>query len=363
MGDRVTLQTLADRLGVSRTTASNAFNRPDQLNPALREKVLALAAELGYAGPDPAGRALRSGRAGAIGVLLTERLSYAFADPAAVATLRGLAVEAEQFGISLSLLPAPLSDGVADAAAVRHALVDACFVYALPAGHPSVQAALDRHLPVVVCDTPQLAGVPFVSIDDRGGARAAAQHVLDLGHRRLAIVSLRMRDDGHLGFADVNRRCDPAYRVTAERLGGYEDALTGAGIGWNEVPAYEVNQNARALAREALPALLEHQPTAILAMSDELALGIVDGARAAGIDVPHELSVVGFDDAPPAAPRRLTTIRQPLVEKGRTAGRMLLEAIEGGTPADVFLPTTLIVRESTTNPRPRSTGSEPVEGA
>src|SRR5215218_5240547 len=127
VGDRgrVTLQTLADALGVSRTTASNAFNRPDQLNPALRERVLALAAELGYAGPDPAGRALRSGRAGAIGVLLTERLSYAFGDPAAVATLRGLAEEAERFGISLSLLPAPLSDGVADAAAVRHALVDA----------------------------------------------------------------------------------------------------------------------------------------------------------------------------------------------------------------------------------------------
>ena len=106
MGDRVTLQTLADRLGVSRTTASNAFNRPDQLNPALRAKVLALAAELGYGGPDPAGRALRSGRAGAIGVLLTEQLSYAFADPAAVATLRGLALEAEQLGVSLSLLPA-----------------------------------------------------------------------------------------------------------------------------------------------------------------------------------------------------------------------------------------------------------------
>ncbi len=221
----MTLQTLADQLGISRTTASNAFNRPDQLNPALREKVLALATELGYAGPDPAGRALRSGRAGAIGVLLTEQLSYAFGDPAAVATLRGLAEEAEQFGISLSLLPAPLTDGVADPAAVRHALVDACFVYALPAGHPSVNAALERHLPLVVCDTPHMPGVPFVSIDDRAGARAAAQHLLDLGHRRLAVVSLRMRDDGRRGFVDEERRCDPAYRVTAERLTGYEEAF------------------------------------------------------------------------------------------------------------------------------------------
>ena len=275
----MTLQTLADRLGISRTTASNAFNRPDQLNPALRERVLALAAELGYAGPDPRGRALRSGRAGAIGVLLTEQLSYAFADPAAVATLRGLAEEAERVGISLSLLPAPLTDDAADPSAVSRALVDGCFVYALPADHPSVHAALERHLPLVVADTPHIPGVPFVSIDDRAGARAAAQHLLDLGHRRLAVVSLRMRDDGRRGFADSDRRCDPAYRVTAERLAGYEEALSGAGLSLDEVPIYEVHLNARTLAREAVPALLEREPTAVLGMSDEIALGVIDGAR------------------------------------------------------------------------------------
>src|SRR4051794_11649042 len=116
MAGRVTLQTLADALGVSRSTVSNAFNRPDQLNPALRERVLPLAAELDYAGPHPAGRALRSGRAGAVGVLFTERLSYAFGAPAAVSTLRGLAIEAEQAGVGLALLPAPLGGG--DPAAV-----------------------------------------------------------------------------------------------------------------------------------------------------------------------------------------------------------------------------------------------------
>jgi DNA-binding LacI/PurR family transcriptional regulator len=348
VGERVTLQTLADRLGISRTSASNAFNRPDQLNPALRERVLAVAAELGYAGPDPRGRALRSGRAGAIGVLLTEQLSYAFADPAAVATLRGLAEEAERVGISLSLLPAPLTGP----SAVSRALVDGCFVYALPADHPSVGAALERRLPLVIADTPHIPGIPFVSIDDRGGARAAAQHLLDLGHRRLAVVSLRMRDDGRRGFADSGRRCDPAYRVTAERLAGYAEALAGAGLSLDDTPIYEIEANARQLARDALPALLERKPTAVLGMSDEIALGVIDGALAAGLDVPHDLSVVGYDDAPPAAPRRLTTVRQPLIEKGRTAGRMLLEAIDGHPPDDVTLPTELVIRESATNPRP-----------
>ena len=82
-------------------------------------------------------------------------------------------------------------------------------------------------------------------------------------------------------------------------------------------------------------------------MSDEIALGVVDGVRAAGLSIPEDVSVVGFDDAPAATPRGLTTVRQPLVEKGRTAGRMLLEAIAGERPADVELPTELVVRAST----------------
>jgi len=349
----VTLQTLADRLGVSRTTASNAFNRPDQLNPALRERVLALAAELGYAGPDPAGRALRSGRAGAIGVLLTERLSYAFGDPAAVATLRGLAIEAEQTGISLALLPAPPQGSGGEADAVTRALVDACFVYALAEGHPSVEAALERRLPMVIADTPHVPGVPLVSIDDRGGARAAAQHLLDLGHRHIAVLSLHLRDDDHGGgFLEAARRRDATYRVTGERLAGYAEAITAGGLDWGEVPVYELITNSRAVATESTPELLalDPPPTAILGMSDELALGAVDCARAAGLSIPGDLSIVGFDDAPAATLRGLTTVHQPLVEKGRTAGRMLLEAIEGGTPADVELPTELVVRASTATP-------------
>jgi DNA-binding LacI/PurR family transcriptional regulator len=343
---RVTLQTLADALGVSRTTISNAFNRPDQLNPALRERVLALAAELGYAGPDPAGRALRSGRAGSIGVLFTERLSYAFGDPAAVTTLRGLAVEAEQADIGLALLPTPL--GTDAPGAVARAVVDAFFVYALPDGHPSLTAAVDRRIPVVIADTPQVPGLPFVTVDDRHGARLAARHLLELGHRRLAVVSLRQHNDGHTGLAGPDRRHGAAYRVTRERLAGYAEAIEAAGLAWDDVPIYE-GPNFRALGTDAAAVLLalEPRPTAILAMSDEFALGVVDGARAAGLSVPADLSLVGYDDAPPADPRRLTTIRQPLLEKGRTGGRMLLEALEGGTPADVLLPTELVVRAST----------------
>jgi DNA-binding LacI/PurR family transcriptional regulator len=349
-GGRVTLQTLADALGVSRTTASNAFNRPDQLNVALRERVLALAAELGYAGPDPAGRALRSGRSGSIGVVFTEGLSYTFTDPAAVAMLGGIATEAERAATSLVLLPASFSStGGPTAEAVRAALVDAFFVVSMPEGHPSLLAALERNVPIVISDTPRVDGVPFVGIDDRGGARAAAAHLADLGHAHVGVVAFRLRADEHEGFVDVERRHDASYRVTRERLEGYAEGL---GAGWDDVPLYETFPNSRATGARAAHALLarEPRPTALLAMSDELALGTLDAAAALGLAVPADLSVVGYDDAPAAALCDLTTVRQPLVEKGRAAGRMLLAALDGRTPADVTLPTQLVVRGSTATP-------------
>jgi DNA-binding LacI/PurR family transcriptional regulator len=137
--------------------------------------------------------------------------------------------------------------------------------------------------------------------------------------------------------------------VTRERLRGYADAIAAAGLDWDAVPVYEGHPNSRALGAGAIGALLalDPPPTAVLAMSDEIAIGVMEGARAAGLDVPGRLSVVGFDDVPAATPRGLTTIRQPLVDKGRAAGRMLLESIAGGTPADVTLPTELVVRTST----------------
>ena len=101
-----TLASLAAELGVSRTTVSNAYNRPDQLSPELRRRVLDTARRLGYPGPDPVARSLRTRKAGAVGLLLTENLSYAFRDPAAIGFLEGLALACEDAGTGLLLVPA-----------------------------------------------------------------------------------------------------------------------------------------------------------------------------------------------------------------------------------------------------------------
>jgi DNA-binding LacI/PurR family transcriptional regulator len=316
MGSRVTLKTIAETVGVSRTTVSNAYNRPDQLAPELRDRILATARELGYAGPDPAARRLRSGRRDAVGLLLTAGLSYAFTDPAAVLLLQGIARTTEAAGLGLLVIPER-------GTGVRDAVVAAFCLYSMPSDHPNVSAARERGLPLVVVDGPHLDGHAFVGVDDRLGARLAVEHLLELGHRRFALLTER-----------------PLHHL--ERLGGYRDALEAAGIAWESVPRHELGG-----AREALAA--DPRPTALIAATDQLALGALEAAHEAGLRVPEDVSVVGFDDIPAARWARpgLTTVRQPLLEKGEIAGRLLAG---GASDREVILPVELVRRGSTAPP-------------
>ena len=118
--ERPTLDTVAQAAGVSRMTVSNAYNRPDQLSATTRERVLAAAAALGYSGPNPAGRSLRRGRAGAVGVLLTEQLSYAFSDPGMVEFMRGLIGELGAARQAVLLVPGETDN---DGSLVMNAIV------------------------------------------------------------------------------------------------------------------------------------------------------------------------------------------------------------------------------------------------
>jgi DNA-binding LacI/PurR family transcriptional regulator len=346
MPRRATLQTIADRLGVSRATVSNAYNRPDQLAPQLRRRILEVAEELGYPGPDPAARRLRRGRSGAIGLLFTEALSYAFTDPGAVCFLEGLAREAEAAGTALLLLPSP--PGSDASAAVRDAVVDGLCIYSMADRQPAVRAALDRRLPTVIVEEPVVEGYAFVGVDDRGATRAIAEHVLGLGHRRIAVITDRLAPDGYEGPVDAARERAATFYLGRERLGGFRDALTAAGIAWADVAKQE-RANERAGGYDAGLALLraEPRPMAILCSTDQLALGALDAAGELGLAVPGDVSVTGFDDIPAAAAADLTTIRQPLVEKGQQAARLLAELAEGKPPRRVRLPVELVVRGST----------------
>lgn len=350
--ERVTLQTIADAVGVSRTTASNAFSRPDQLNAELRRRILSVAEELGYPGPNAAARTLRRGRAGVIGVLFTENLSYAFADPYAVGFLRGLATAAERDGTSLQLIAWPSDDSAEEL--VADAVVDGFCVYSMPDGHPTVAAALRRRLPIVVVDGPYLPDVPFVGVDARQAGRELAAHVLGLGHRRIAVLAAWLYHRARPGWAQLEDGDGHPFGITRALLEGYRDACRGATVDWDAVPLYQEG-NSREAGRRAAAHLLDlpDRPTAILATTDQLALGAIEAATERGLRVPEDLSVVGFDDIPAAGPAGLTTVRQPRDDKGRTAGELLLHPTDSHPAARTIMPHTLVVRTSTAPPPSR----------
>jgi DNA-binding LacI/PurR family transcriptional regulator len=354
LGRRATLKEVAAEVGVSPATVSNAYNRPDQLSPELRERVFEAARRLGYPGADALARGLRRGRAGAVGVFYEDRLSYAFADPAAVLFLQGVSVATEEAGLGLLLLSgAPGEEREPEA--ISGAVVDGFVVYSMSDEDPLVDAVLKRRLPVVLVDQPRLEGLPFIGIDDEGAARAVAEHLVSLGHRRFGVVSFALAPEPPGGLADAARQETATYSLTRSRLRGYASALEAAGLSWADVPVYEHFGNVPEEGQKAAESLLrqELRPTAILALSDQLALGALDAARRLGLSVPEDVSVVGFDDVPDAARTTppLTTVHQPHAEKGLLAGQLLIAQLrDEELPSLELLPTRLVVRGSTALP-------------
>lgn len=340
-------------LGVSGATVSNAFNRPDQLSAGLRERILKTAKEVGYVGPDPTARALSRGKRGAVGLVFTEQLSYAFSDPAAVLILEGLARACEEAETGLLLVPVAAGGDGTSARAVNSASVDGLALYSLPDDDPAVKAALVRNVTTVVIDQPLVAGVPFVGHDHRSAARLALAHLLELGHRRVGVLGYRLTPERHRGELTRERQLTAGYHHTRARLKGYEDALRASGLSWDSLSFFESESNdptgGAATAAEMLR--IEQRPTAILTDSDQLAIGALQAVAEAGLQVPTDLSVIGMDDIPAASvvTPALTTIRQPLIEKGQTAGRILLGQRSSGRRKTVF-PVELVIRDSTAPP-------------
>jgi DNA-binding LacI/PurR family transcriptional regulator len=346
---RPTLDTIAQHVGVSRATVSNAYNRPDQLSPALRERIIAAAKQLGYAGPDPVARSLATQRTGSVAVMLCDGLSSAFSDPALTITLDALSSTVDSGERSLLLLPGAGGNGPGARSVIR-AHADVAIAYSLPDDAPALDAVRERGLPLVVVDEPDVPGTAQVRVDDLGGGVLAGRHVAELGHRRLGILSLAMSADGTAGPVSPQRIDSAHFRVTLDRLAGYLKALAEHGIVADAVPIWEAPGSVRELGREGARWLLglEPRPTALLCMSDELALGAVRAANELGLPVPSEVSVVGFDDTPAASWGDLTTVRQDLVAKGRQAGELALRLLNGARPdKPVTIDVELVERGST----------------
>jgi len=358
----ITMKDVALAAGVSQAAVSYAYSRPSKLSPARVRHIMETAARLGYPGPNVAGSSLRSGKTGAIGVMLMDTLSYAFTDPSTKALLEGVVQDHKLDELALTLLPLPHSVESKNSAAAPtndggrsalRGLVDGVIVHSLPDDHPGMLVLSSRNVPMVIVDAPRLPGVPLVGIQDKSAARQQVRHVLELGHHDVGVVVERLKPDGFRGIVDASRRNESVERVNRERVKGYREEYESAGRDFSAMPMVEAGAFDLNSAAAAARLLLDsHQLTAVVTTSDTMAMGVINVARERGLRVPEDLSVIGFDDAPGAGECGLTTIRQPMVEKGHIAAQKLIELMSGNLEVDsVILPVELLVRD-TTGPAP-----------
>jgi DNA-binding LacI/PurR family transcriptional regulator len=331
---------VAREAGVSKTAVSFAFNSPDRLAPETAQRIRVVADQLGYT-PHPVARMLSQRETRTIGVLTPQALSVIFSNPFFGAFSEGVAIAAEEHGYALTFI-SPLQGSLARA--MGRATVDGVVAIGLSDDHPEVEQIRRAGVPIVLVDSAALPEHGSIDVDDRGGARAAAEHVIELGHRDVLVVGV---EPPAPSFS-----IDPEG-VTGRRLRGYRDAFEAIGI---RIPDERVVVGPASIEGgiAALGAAWQDglRPTAVLAMSDAMAIGVMRALRDRQLAIPDDVSVVGFDDIDLAqhVDPPLTTVNQPIRRKGEEAVRLLLTVIQRRDlvkPEHRRLATRLVVRGST----------------
>jgi LacI family transcriptional regulator, galactose operon repressor len=336
---RPTIYDVARLAGVSTATVSRALNGTGQISPATRKAIEEAVEKLGYR-PNTIARSLVKRSTQTIAVMFPD-----IGDPFYPALIKGVQALADEQSYTILLCTAEGDPEREESYLnlLRAKQVDGALVDGLVLPRSRIAPIVDEGFPIVSLDRDiDFPSIPLVQVDNRLGGRLATEHLLELGHRRIAHISGR-----------------PELRHSEERLSGYRDALADAGVdvdpslvdagGFTEAGGYRAMQE-----------LLERDPsfTAVFAVNDVTAVGALRAIRESGRRVPEDLSVVGFDDLwlaaylwPP-----LTTVRQPLLEIGRRATEILLEVIRGERKSRRvrhILKPELIVRESTAPARQR----------
>jgi len=324
--------------GVSRTTVSFVLNSvPGMRIPEeTRQRVQEAARQLNYH-PDATARRMVSGRTNIIGFVLRQSPHQAFADQFLPQVLGGLgqATAAQDYRILFEPIPPDNHTG-AYAQLIRERHVDGIVISGPRFDDRDLLRAHAERAPVVLLGQLPDTDLPFVDVDNAGGARLAIEHLLRLGHRRIALITNALL----------------AYTASADRLSGYRQALEAAGLPYDEslVRYGEFTPYSGQAAMEDLLTLTP-PPTAVFVASDVVALGALQALRQRGLRAPDDMALVGFDDIPLAGfvDPPLTTVRLPAAGLGWGAGDLLIRLImadEDIRNPNVFLETELVVRES-----------------
>lgn len=345
---RPTIADVAREAGVATSTASVVFSGKANVAAATRERVLAAAADLGYAGPDPRAASLRRGRSGIVAVVLEGHLRAAFLDPVTTAMMDGLTDGLADLSAGILLMrDEPGEEG----AAITHAPVDA-FVLIGCSGRTkaSLEVVVGRGLPVVVIEGDAGGEIPRITLDNVAASADVARHVHDLGHRDVALVTLPLDSERERAAVTPERIANATVDVTVHRLEGMRQVFPDA-------PAISASGSLideGVLVGRMLLTDPATRPTAVLAQSDLLAVGVIRAAEELGLRVPEDLSVAGFDgiEVDGLGGLTLTTSVQPAVEKGRAAGEQVARML-GGEPGITQHLTCVFRAGTTTGPVPR----------
>jgi LacI family transcriptional regulator/LacI family repressor for deo operon, udp, cdd, tsx, nupC, and nupG len=314
----VTIHDVARHAGVAVATVSRVMNNTGQVREATRQRVRAAVDELGYR-PNRTARGLARGRLATVAALVPF-----VTHPSAFARVQGMVETCRNLGLPVSLFDVELPDHQGEhlRALSGDLRPEGLVIVSLHPTDEEYEWLRAAGLRPVLVDT-QRDGFSSVCIDDEAGGGLATGHLLALGHHRI----------GFIGDLEQDRF---GFTASPLRHRGYLRALAEAGVAPR--PAYQrTGPHGRDTAREHAHALLAlpDPPTAIFAASDTQALAVLEAARERGVPVPEELSVVGFDDVDIAAHAGLTTIRQPLVESGRQAARIVeAERVDPLRPAE-----------------------------
>ncbi len=332
---RATIADVAREAGVSPSTASVVFSGKTPVSDATRKRVLAAASALGYTGPDPRAASLRLGRSGIVGVVFEEHLGTAFLDPVKTLMMDGLADAVAPMGAGLLLLRDRDSWSREGAApSLTTAPLDAAVLIGCSGLlRESLDTVRARGIPVVVVEGDAGEGIPRIELDNREAQRQAASHLRMLGHTRVSTVTLAPRSGWARGWLTPDDEGDITVEVTRDRLAGVRDV-------YPDAPAFAA---AGSFIDEGLAAGRQvfadpaTRPTAVVAQSDLLAAGVIRAAEEAGLRIPEDVSVTGFDGivVDGLAPYELTTLVQPATDKGRAAGAAVAAMLRGQTAASI----------------------------
>jgi LacI family transcriptional regulator len=335
---RTTSLDVARLAGVSRATVSYVLNDSDSgiaISQPTRTRVLEAARQLGYY-PNAAARSLRGQRTGVVGLAPHESAYRMTSNAFLPLVIGGITSVFGPADVKLLIEPFDPSQTDPYISLVRGGRVDGIIFAGQRADDEQVRQLYADRVPVVLWGGLPGSDLPYVDIDNVAAARRAVEHLLSLGHRRIACIT-----DGPAGHK---------YPEVHDRLDGYRTALESHGIPFDEslLRHGDFDEQSGDTAMRSLLAAPE-RPSAVFVASDEVAFGAMKAAKALGARIPHDLALVGFDDLPTAAfvEPPLTTVRVPAREIGAAAARMLLQILETGHRADsVILDTELVVRES-----------------